>query len=70
LAGAVRSRLHALEVPLLVITFVLGVYLAAANILLAVNVPKNTWVPWTGWFVALLVSAVLGPARTKPSRRD
>ncbi len=59
---AIGKRLHVLGFLLLLITFVLGVYLAVGNILLAANFPhKRTWQPWTVWFVALLVSAVWVP---------
>ncbi len=59
---AIRKRFQALELPLVLVTFALGVYLAAGTILLAANFPDHkTWTPWSGWFVALLVSAVWVP---------
>jgi len=61
-ARFIRKRLSALALPLLVLTFVLGVYLAAGNVLDAAHVPdKHIWVPWSVWFVVLLVSAVWVP---------
>jgi hypothetical protein len=62
LLHTIRKHLRALGLPLLLLTFVLGVYLAAGNVLLAASVPdKKTWAPWTVWFVILLVSAVWVP---------
>ena len=59
---AIRDRLKSVQVPLFVITFLLGVYLAVGNILDAANVPnKSTWTPWRVWFVLLLVAAVWVP---------
>lgn len=59
---AIRDRLKSVEVPLFVITFLLGAYLAVGNILDAANVPnKTTWTPWSVWFVLLLVAAVWVP---------
>lgn len=59
---AIRERLKSVEVPLFVITFLLGAYLAVGNILDAANVPnKTTWTPWSVWFVLLLVAAVWVP---------
>jgi hypothetical protein len=65
----VKRALHAIgrrfarsALPLLVITFLLGVYLAAGNVLVAVGFPaKRTWAPWSGWFIALLIAAVWVP---------
>src|SRR5664280_1438957 len=59
---AIRSRLKSVAVPLFVITFLLGAYLAVGNIFDAANVPnKTTWTPWSVWFVVLLVAAVWVP---------
>jgi hypothetical protein len=59
---AIRARLKSVEVPLFVITFLLGAYLAVGNIFDAANVPnKSTWTPWSVWFVLLLVAAVWVP---------
>jgi len=59
---AIRARLKSVEVPLFIITFVLGVYLAVGNIFDATNVPdKTTWTPWSLWFVLLVVAAVWVP---------
>ncbi len=59
---AIRDRLKSVEVPLFVITFLLGAYLAVGNIFDAANVPnKTTWTPWSIWFVLLLVAAVWVP---------
>jgi hypothetical protein len=58
----IRARLKSVEVPLFVITFLLGAYLAVGNIFDAANVPhKSTWTPWSAWFVLLLVAAVWVP---------
>lgn len=62
LRHAIRARLKSVEVPLFVITFLLGAYLAVGNIFDAANVPdKTTWRPWSVWFVLLLVAAVWVP---------
>ena len=62
LHSAIRARLKSVEVPLFVITFLLGAYLAVGNIFDAANVPdKSTWTPWSVWFVLLLVAAVWVP---------
>jgi hypothetical protein len=43
---AIRARLKSVEVPLFLITFLLGAYLAVGNIFDAANVPnKATWTP-------------------------
>jgi VanZ family protein len=58
----IHDRLRAAEIPLFVVTFVLGAYLAVGNIFDAANVPrKSTWTPWSIWFVALLAAAVWVP---------
>ncbi|HWY19120.1 MAG TPA: hypothetical protein VNY27_10485 [Solirubrobacteraceae bacterium] len=44
------------------IAFVLATYLAGASVLRAGKWPnEHAWQPWTGWFVALLLSAVVVP---------
>lgn len=45
-----------------VIAFVLAAYLAGASVLRAAKWPnEHVWQPWTGWFIALLFSAVVVP---------
>ena len=45
-----------------VIAFVLATYLAGASVLRAAKWPnEHAWQPWTGWFIALLFSAVVVP---------
>src|ERR1700722_2291527 len=59
---AIASHLRAVEVPLLLVTLALGIYLAAGNILDAANVPdESTWEPGKVWFIVLLVAAVWVP---------
>jgi len=48
------------ETPVNLAVFALALYLAGANILRAAKWPDEaTWLPWTAWFVALLVAALV-----------
>lgn len=54
-------RRHPLAVD--AITAALGIYLAAGMLLRGASEPSESfWEPWSGWFIALLVSALYVPA--------
>lgn len=56
------ALLRRIEVPLNVVALVLAVYLAAGNLLKGAKYPDEaTWLPWTGWFIGLLVAALFVP---------
>lgn len=56
------TAIRRFEVPLYVVTAVLGTYLAAANVLRGAKAPDEAfWGPWKVAFVAILVCAVYVP---------
>ena len=59
---SVRDFLKKGEFALNVLTALIALYLAAANVLRGAKVPsEHFWAPWRGWFIAILVAALYVP---------